>query len=522
MLFLIFNTTILFLLSLLWSLHNLSFSIDLNYDVIFSVMLSLNFLVDKVSVICSFMLICCSIIAVLFYWHYFSWHSDYLIILIQLFILSMLYLVFTNSHINSFIGWEYLGVVSYFLILYFSIYCSSRSAFITLITSRLGDMGFFLFIGLMLSDLEGNLAVLSVILFSFLLMSKSAVFPMGSWLLEAMRAPTPVSSLVHSSTLVAAGVWLFSRYIDVFLSNYCVNLIFLFCLITVIYSATSAYFFNDTKKIIALSTCNNVSWCFIYIYFGYVDLGLLQLLTHGIFKCILFCLIGDFLLNSSNSQNKSLHFFNFSYFFNFTITLVSFFICGLPFLGVFFTKHFFVSLLNSSTNLIVTLILLVGLSLSFLYSFRLVSILNGSSNGSSNGFNNIYYIIGLPFPLLFFLNSWISSYLLEDSMPTLFLNLLSYFLIICFSIIGLFLNFSSSSKYILSFFGQDFIVNDSMSIYSLFYSLFYWVSIFRWEQSSFFYFISLSSYISTLSNSLNSLILFLSLYFSVILYLFIG
>lgn len=73
-----------------------------------------------------------------------------------------------------------------------------------------------------------------------------------------MRAPTPVSSLVHSSTLVAAGVWFFMRYRDLRASTTS-GLLCLLCLVTIIITGVCASFFKDLKKIVALSTCNNVS-----------------------------------------------------------------------------------------------------------------------------------------------------------------------------------------------------------------------------------------------------------------------
>nr|UKQ56150.1 NADH dehydrogenase subunit 5 [Gyrodactylus sp. FZ-2021] len=509
-----------FIFILTWSFSVDFYSVFLNLEVFNIINCIFIFTFDYVSIICLIMLLSCSIIAIYFYWHYFSWHSDYLIILIQLFILSMLYLVLTNSGINSFIGWEYLGIVSYFLILYFSIYCSARSAFVTIISSRFGDLGFFLFLGILYNDLFQFNNIISVVLFSFLLMSKSAIFPLSSWLLEAMRAPTPVSSLVHSSTLVAAGVWLFSRYYNIFENNNCMDLIFFLSLITVIYSGISAYFYSDSKKIIALSTCNNISWCFIYIYFGCVYLGLIQLLCHGIFKCLLFCLIGDFLSNSYSSQNKSLHYYSSSNSYSIIISLVCLFICGFPFLGVFYTKHLLLGLLNSSINIFIFLFIILGILLSFLYSFRLIKLLNLSSNSVVSGFNNIFYFSILLFPIFFFINNWFSGSILEDFMLGYVSNIMVYLFIVFSCLLGIYVNTYSLNSWFSGFFGQDFIVVDSVILYNKFISVFYNISIFRWEQNLVNFMLSSLLNLRYLSNNISVFLLFLSLFFYFVFILF--
>lgn len=82
-----------------------------------------------------------------------------------------------------------------------------------------------------------------------------------------MRAPTPVSSLVHSSTLVAAGVWFLLRY-DFLADSFFLSFLFFICCLTIFISGLSAVFFKDLKKIVALSTCNNVSWCLLFYTLG--------------------------------------------------------------------------------------------------------------------------------------------------------------------------------------------------------------------------------------------------------------
>lgn len=95
--------------------------------------------------------------------------------------------------------------------------------------------------------------------FFLVVFSKSAGYPFIRWLLEAMRAPTPVSSLVHSSTLVAAGVWFVMRYDYLLHFGRSVVIFSIMLLLTVFITGVRRFFFFDLKKIVALSTCNNIS-----------------------------------------------------------------------------------------------------------------------------------------------------------------------------------------------------------------------------------------------------------------------
>uniref|UniRef100_A0AAU7AN48 NADH:ubiquinone reductase (H(+)-translocating) n=1 Tax=Gyrodactylus pseudorasborae TaxID=3032919 RepID=A0AAU7AN48_9PLAT len=467
---------------ILLSLCYLDFSIILGSNTLsYLTSIYYSIAIDYISLSCLTMLVTCFIIAGLFYWHYFSWHSDYLIVNIQLFVLSMVYLILSSSVVNSFIGWELLGISSFFLILYYSIYYSARAASVTVLSSRLGDVGFFIFLSCVINDIFSSISLTCCIFILFLIISKSAVFPLTSWLLEAMRAPTPVSSLVHSSTLVAAGVVLICRYEFYLINGSYSYILLILCIFTTLLSASAAFFYSDTKKIIALSTCNNISWCYIYLYMGMIELCLLQLVCHGIFKCILFCLIGDFLVNSNNSQNKSMHYYFSSVSYSIMVTVTCLFISGSPFLGVYFSKHLFLSYLSEVDNVLILLFILLGLSLSFLYTFRLLNVINSDLNTSSNGFNNLFYSCISILPVIMFINSLLTNSLLEDSLPSYFVSILINFLIIIMSFIGYMFCYNSLSRWNSSLYGQDFFILDSSIVFSFVSNIIYNSSIFRWE-----------------------------------------
>nr|YP_009692020.1 NADH dehydrogenase subunit 5 [Rhinebothrium reydai]QEG77668.1 NADH dehydrogenase subunit 5 [Rhinebothrium reydai] len=399
--------------------------------------------------------------------------------MIILFVGVMALLTLTSDIMTTLVFWEYLGVVSFFLILFYSNYLSLRSSVITLVASRFGDVCLFLLIALSCYNYYNPIVVCCI--FFFIIITKSAGFPFVSWLLEAMRAPTPVSSLVHSSTLVAAGVWFAMRY-DMFnFFNDCLIIISIL-LLTIFITGTCCFFFLDLKKIVALSTCNNISWCLFYLLCGDVSLSLFQLVSHGVSKCLLFMLVGDVMSGSAGSQASNCVYAprlygNWGLFGLFSIILG---LSGAPFIGVFFTKHFLLSNFSSSSSLLLVVFVYLCVFLSYFYSFRLCSVLSNlycSSNvGVLFSFNS-----GLMVYFWLFINYYIASSLDET---TLVGNLSSAMLMLfqlasCFTAY-LFYNSNMLSSWSSSLFGCDNIVE---SVYDLYASVVDAVSLFyfRWD-----------------------------------------
>nr|WRY69006.1 NADH dehydrogenase subunit 5 [Cichlidogyrus tilapiae] len=343
--------------------------------------------------LCFSMLAFCGLIAILFSLHYFGWTQNNLNKLIIAFLGVMGCLVLSEDYINSLFWWEYLGVVSFFLILYYGNFDTLFAGNTTIVASRGGDVGFFLLICYFITGnsfcLLGSISILLIIL------TKSAVIPFCSWLLEAMRAPTPVSCLVHSSTLVAAGVWFVSSYGYLILSNSLVNILLVACLLTILVSGTVAIVFSDIKKIVALSTCNNVSWCIVYYLLGNPLLCVSQLVCHGVGKCMLFIAVGDALSSAGGSQNKSCFTLTanntMSGFFGVLCLSVS--VAGFPFLGVFFTKHGLLNCLFCNGSLVMSLFICCCAFVSYVYSSRLIFLMVSPFSCNNQWLNNTYYLL---------------------------------------------------------------------------------------------------------------------------------
>nr|YP_009745473.1 NADH dehydrogenase subunit 5 [Tetraonchus monenteron]QIH29919.1 NADH dehydrogenase subunit 5 [Tetraonchus monenteron] len=469
------------------------------------------FSLNTISSGCLTMLLTCGILALIYSLHYFHGNNNSLNSLISLFILVMVLLILSHTFITSLIFWEFLGFTSYLLILFYSIYDSSRAANITLFSSRFGDVGFFFVVALLYSNFNSPFILLFSLL--FIITSKSASFPFISWLLEAMRAPTPVSSLVHSSTLVAAGTWFSLNYLP-FVNTFCSDFISFFCFVTIFISAGSALILKDVKKLIALSTCNNISWCLVYCFWGEIELSLIQLVSHGIAKCALFCVIGDILSFSYTNQNSFLmgsYFINFNY--NSLISgILVIFLTGLPYQGVYFSKHYFLSGLLFNGNIILFSIIFFLVLMSYLYSFRLLSVLSNCFNGPNNNLNNSFYLVSLILFIFSFFNFYLAANLAEVSTLSSFWSLSLIFFQFIFSLIGYFSNGLFSSNWFNSLGGLDIFVDTNYSfLSSLVHSVHSLLSLFRWEVFSY-----------SLISSMNVSLLFstLSIYLAIMMYYF--
>lgn len=440
--------------------------------------------VDFVTLSILLMLSVCFGYAYFYTGHYFSGDIAGLELkkIICLFVGVMFSLVLTGDFLTTLIFWEYLGVVSFFLILFYSKYLRLRASVVTLVSSRFGDVCLFLLIAV---RLYCNYYLIPVgVLLYFILFTKSAGFPFIRWLLEAMRAPTPVSSLVHSSTLVAAGVWFSMRY-DIFLYFNDSILFLLLLLLTIFVTGVCCFFFLDLKKIVALRTCNNISWCIIYLLLGDVCLSLFQLVRHGVSKCLLFMLVGDVMRGSGGSQAsncvyRAQLYGNWGLFGLFSIVLG---LSGAPYIGVFFTKHFLLTNFKSCSNIVITLFLMFCVFLSYFYSFRLCRVLMNINTSLSSG---VLFSFGSGLMVYFwlFINYFIASYLDETSAVGRQMSI-TLILFQLFSCLTAYYFYSSIllRQWCSSLFGCDKLVESAFSLYSLILRM---VSLFfyRWDNQT--------------------------------------
>nr|UNO31806.1 NADH dehydrogenase subunit 5 [Liposcelis bostrychophila] len=292
-----------------------------------------------------------------------------------LFILSMLILIFSFNISSLLVGWDGLGVTSFLLIYFYHSLKSVNSSLVTLTLNRVGDLMiiFSITMGLMLYTWNFFFSEETVKIFNFLLMmaalSKSAQLPLSSWLPLAMAAPTPVSSLVHSSTLVTAGVYLLYRAPASMISHLS-DYIFFISSLTLIMSSIVALQSFDLKEIVAFSTMSHISLMMMGISNGLYKFSFFHLCAHALFKALLFMCSGYLIyLHSGKQDIRTLHLNAQNYKVKYIFFISSCSMMGLPFMAGFYSKD---GLIDESSFMSVSMLFVIPVLLSSMYTLRLL------------------------------------------------------------------------------------------------------------------------------------------------------
>jgi NADH-ubiquinone oxidoreductase chain 5 len=200
-----------------------------------------------------------------------------------------------------------------------------------------GGCSFIYYLGFLSGSFEIELISFLVVLAA---MTSSGQIPFSSWLPAAMATPTPVSALVHSSTLVTAGVYLLILFSPSF-RCWLNTILLLVSGLTIFMAGLLANFEFDLKKIIALSTLRQLGHKIITISIGLSGLAFFHLLTHELFKALLFMCAGGAIHSMGNSQD--IRFMGgLSIYIPFTSSFMvsNFVLCGMPFLAGFYSRDF--------------------------------------------------------------------------------------------------------------------------------------------------------------------------------------
>nr|WIL79830.1 NADH dehydrogenase subunit 5 [Clerus klapperichi] len=307
------------------------------------------------------------------------------IMLVVLFVLSMMLLIISPNLISILLGWDGLGLVSYCLVIYYQNWKSYNAGMITALSNRIGDVALLLSIAWMLNygswnyifyldyykmDLYMKIISSLIVLAA---MTKSAQIPFSSWLPAAMAAPTPVSSLVHSSTLVTAGVYLLIRFNYSLDENLMYFLLFVSSL-TMFMSGLGANFEFDLKKIIALSTLSQLGLMLSILSLGEFKLAFFHLLIHALFKALLFMCAGNIIHVFNNCQDIR-YMGGLVSFMPLTCSLMNISnlsLCGLPFMSGFYSKDLILEVMSMNyLNMYIYFIFYISVGLTVMYSFRL-------------------------------------------------------------------------------------------------------------------------------------------------------
>ena len=294
--------------------------------------------------------------------------------------------------IRILLGWDGLGVVSYLLVVYYQNPKSRAAGIITAITNRLGDVAILLIIGFIVEigswnfifSIENSLITslrFPAVLIILARITKRAQMPFSAWLPAAMAAPTPVSALVHSSTLVTAGVYLLIRFRPVLAEYKILWILFLTATLTTIIARVRALHECDLKKVVALSTLSQLGIIVITLAAGFPLLSFFHLLTHATFKALLFMCRGKIIHEIQDSQEirKIGTLWERLPVTSLFINLSNLALCGFPFLAGFYSKDLLVEtiLIGSMRTITLPLIgLRVGLSAAYSARFAVLSLIS--------------------------------------------------------------------------------------------------------------------------------------------------
>nr|YP_009968689.1 NADH dehydrogenase subunit 5 [Rivularia auriculata]YP_010486358.1 NADH dehydrogenase subunit 5 [Rivularia globosa]QNC70808.1 NADH dehydrogenase subunit 5 [Rivularia auriculata]UVW93514.1 NADH dehydrogenase subunit 5 [Rivularia globosa]UVW93553.1 NADH dehydrogenase subunit 5 [Rivularia auriculata] len=302
--------------------------------------------------------------------------------LVMLFVLSMNLLVFIPSLPALLLGWDGLGIVSFALVVYYQNNKSLSAGMLTILANRIGDVMILVSIGMLVILGYWNIMFITDFCFTSVLslciliagMTKSAQMPFSSWLPAAMAAPTPVSALVHSSTLVTAGVFLLIRFYPILEKwNGFKSSLLVVAVLTMLMAGIGANFENDLKKIVALSTLSQLGVMMMSLALGLPMLALFHLYTHALFKALLFLCAGAIIHSSNGIQD--IRMMNMMYsqlpITSSCMNVANLSLCGGLFLSGFYSKDLILEYsLFHPISLLMIMMIMLATGLTITYTLR--------------------------------------------------------------------------------------------------------------------------------------------------------
>jgi NADH-ubiquinone oxidoreductase chain 5 len=293
------------------------------------------------------------------------------------FISSMVLLIISSDGLRLILGWDGLGITSYLLIIFYKNYNSSSRGIITILRNRVGDVLILWSLGLIFYSKSWDYIFLRYFSLSIMLLfilssfTKRAQLPFSAWLPAAMAAPTPVSSLVHSSTLVTAGIYLIIRLSPSFEERGCFLLVVMGAL-TSFFSGLAAFGENDLKRVIALSTLSQLGVIIFSLGLGLTLFCYFHLFAHALFKALLFICSGVVIhslgvqdIRRIGGVSRILPYTSY------IILVCSLRLIGFPYLSGFFSKDLIIESSESLCILFPSVLILVSCLLTRTYSSRI-------------------------------------------------------------------------------------------------------------------------------------------------------
>nr|YP_009110073.1 NADH dehydrogenase subunit 5 [Trichinella nelsoni]AIW57010.1 NADH dehydrogenase subunit 5 [Trichinella nelsoni] len=307
-------------------------------------------------------------------------------VLMVVFVLSMLVVVVGKSFWILWLGWEGLGVSSFLLIMFYNNWKCNSSAMTTVMMNRVGDFALMVMVVTLscsfVFDYEYVVyGSLSLVVFLGAMVAKSAQVPMSSWLPIAMAAPTPVSSLVHSSTLVVAGCVLCVKLGNCMGVAWVDGLLVVMGLLTSFYAGLMALFEFDLKKILAYSTMSQIAMVMLMLLSGMYSLMMMHIVNHALVKALLFMNIGvvmSYMFANQEVRVVTCVGCNIGFVLG-SVVLCLVVMCGLTFTSCYYSKEYSVCLGIKEDTLFH--LMNVVLFMSVMYSLRMIYVLMGGLSG---------------------------------------------------------------------------------------------------------------------------------------------
>ena len=309
-----------------------------------------------------------------FYFH-FTIKFNYKINLI-IFIFSIIILINRNNFILLLIGWDGLGISSFFLVSYYFNRNRLISGLITFFFNRLGDSFIIIFCSLIISItfkiILYKIKLIIVIIIFIGLITKRSQIPFGVWLPIAISAPTPISSLVHSSTLVTAGIFVLIKFNYIFFIYEIQHLIIIFRLITFFFAGIFAISILDFKKAIAFSTLSQIGLILFSLRTGNILISFYHLIFHAFFKSSLFVNLGLFIIfNFSIQDYRFLKRFSINKIFKISFLISRINLIGLIFSSGFISKDFIlIYFFNEFPKILINLIFFLRCIFTVSYTLK--------------------------------------------------------------------------------------------------------------------------------------------------------
>jgi len=362
--------------------------------------ISVSAMMDTVSIVLASLVAGIGIFVFLYSVGYFKKGEDLkrYYVLLALFAWSMLGVVIAGNLFQLFFCWELVGVSSYLLIgFWHKREEARRAAAKAILTILTGDVFFLIgilvlawhyntiditqLLSMLKPDGLTTLAGVGIILGGI---SKSAQFPLHGWLPDAMAGPTPVSAFLHSATMVKAGLFVIVRFLPLLVLTGLTPLLTAIALITIVMSGMMALVEKDIKRVLAYSTMNQLAFMLLAFSLGAVVAGLFHMVTHAIFKALLFFVAG-IVIHTTSTQDLTKTHIKWSW----TLVPVSALVGVLalagvvPFAGFFSKEAIFETVLHASWPII--LVFTVAIMLSAAYIFRWFFLIFGKTGRTAKG-----------------------------------------------------------------------------------------------------------------------------------------